>query len=138
MTPREGAAPSAIDARAVRRLKGGTATISPHPGGKAEVVRDEDPGDSFGTIEGSDDYVARLLQAVEETATDVAENLRCTRGAGGRQREALQLAAYKLEQLRFHLTTSRRRLNDLRNLRRIVEGEPSMDRERPEELERCA
>jgi hypothetical protein len=51
--------------------------------------------------------------------------LRLTPGAGGRRREALQLLAYELEQLRFHLATSRRRLNDLRNLRLIVEGEPS-------------
>jgi hypothetical protein len=85
------------------------------------------PGDTFDTIEGSDDYVARLLQAVEETATDVSDTLRSTRGAGGREREALQLAAYKLEQLRFHLTTSRRRLYDLRALRRIVEGDAGPD-----------
>jgi hypothetical protein len=85
-------------------------------------------GDTFDTIEGSDDYVARLLQAVEETATDVSETLRSTRGAGGRQREALQLAAYKLEQLSFHLTTSRRRLFDLRALRCIVEGDAASDR----------
>jgi hypothetical protein len=111
MTPREGRGPSKI----------------------------EDPGPrSFGSIESSDAFVALLLQAVEETATDVGEDLRLTHGAGGRRREALQLVAYKLEQLRFHLATSRRRLNDLRNLRLIVEGEPSMDRERREGLERCA
>ena len=119
-------------------MKGGTATISLYPGGPAKVARDEDPGDPFGSIEGSDEYVARLLQAVEETATDVAENLRHTRDAGGRQREALQLVAYKLEQLRFHLTTSRRRLNDLRTLRRIVEGDPSSERDRREGVELCA
>ena len=110
MTPREGTAPS----------------------------RNEDPTRAFGTIEGSDAYVALLLQAVEETATDVAEDLLRTGGTRGRRREALQLVAYKLEQLRSHLATSRRRLNDLRNLRRILEGEPSMDPERREGLERCA
>jgi len=122
MTPRKGTAP-----QAGRHPKKGTATISPVPADRAEVVANEDPGRSFGTIEGSDEYVALLLQAVEETATDVAEDLRRTHDAGGRRREALQLVAYKVEQLRFHLATSRRRLNDLRNLRRIVEGESEID-----------
>ena len=133
MTPREGTAP-----QAGRHPKRRTATISPVPAGRAEFVVNDDPGRPFGTIESSDEYVALLLQAVEETATDVGEDLLRTHGAGGRRREALQLVAYKLEQLRFHLATSRRRLNDLRNLRSLVEGEPSMDRERREGLERCA
>jgi hypothetical protein len=57
----------------------------------------------------------------------VGEDLLRTHGAGGRHREALQLVAYKLEQLRFHLATSRRRLNDLRNLRGILDGDRSVD-----------
>jgi hypothetical protein len=77
----------------------------------------------FATIEGSDAYVELLLQAVEETATDVNEELRETRCSGGRRREAFRLVAYKLEQLRFHLERSRRRLGDLRALRSIVDGE---------------
>lgn len=100
MTPREGRGPLTID----------------------------DRGRSFGTIESSDAYVAQLLQAVEETAIGVGEDLRLTHGAGGRRREALQLVAYKLEQLRSHLATSRRRLNDLRNLRGILDGDGSVDR----------
>jgi hypothetical protein len=110
MTPREGSGPAKLD----------------------------DPARAFGSIEGSDEYVALLLQVVDETATDVGEDLRLTRGAGGRRREALQLVAYKLEQLRFHLAISQRRLSDLRTLRGIVEGEPSTDREPREGLERCA
>jgi hypothetical protein len=112
--------------------------MTPREGTTAGVVVNEDPAGPFGTIESSDAYVALLLQAVEETATDVSENLRLTHDAGGRRREALQLVAYKLEQLRFHLATSRRRLNDLRTLRRLVEGEPSMDREPREGLDLCA
>lgn len=114
--------------------------MTPRRGTAAEVVVSEDPARFFGTIESSDEYVALLLQVVEETAIDVGQDLSLTRGAGGRRHEALQLVAYKLEQLRFHLETSRRRLRDLRNLRRFVEGErePSKDRERREGLERCA
>ena len=40
-----------------------------------------------------------------------------------RRREAFQLVAYKLEQLHLHLATSRRLLNDLRALRRMLHGE---------------
>jgi hypothetical protein len=50
------------------------------------------------------------------------EALRAT-GALGRGHEGLQLIAYKLEQLRFHLATSRRRLDDLRTLRDMLYGE---------------
>jgi hypothetical protein len=99
--------------------------MRPRDGAASDVK--EDPDASFGTIESSDAYVALLLQRVEETATGVGEDLRLTHGAGGRRREALQLVAYKLEQLRFHLATSRRRLNDLRNLRLIVEGPGIVD-----------
>jgi hypothetical protein len=101
--------------------------MTPRDGTATDVGVDEDSGASFGTIEASDAYVALLLQRVEETATGVGEDLRLTHGAGGRRREALQLVAYKLEQLRFHLATSRRRLNDLRNLRLIVEGPGIVD-----------
>jgi hypothetical protein len=79
--------------------------------------------DPFASIDTSHEYVARLLRAVEETATGVGEDLRRTTGDEGRRREALQVAAYKLEQLRFHLTVSRRRLGDLRALRPILDGE---------------
>jgi len=100
---------------------------SPDPAGRAEAIANEAAGRLFRSIESSDAYVALLLRAVEETATDVGEDLRGAQGLERRQREALQLVAYKLEQLRFHLTTSRRRLNDLRTLRRILDGERSMD-----------
>jgi hypothetical protein len=71
MTPREGTAP-----QAGRHPKRRAATIGPAPAGRAEVVVSVDPGRSFGSIESSDEDVALLLQAVEETATDVGEDLR--------------------------------------------------------------
>jgi hypothetical protein len=82
-----------------------------------------DPDDPFGSIDTSHAYVVRLLQAVEETAIGVGEDLQRTPGYGGRRREALQVAAYKLEQLRFHLAVSRRRLGDLRALRLVLDGD---------------
>jgi hypothetical protein len=83
----------------------------------------------FGSIEASHRYVAELLQVVEETAAGVGEDLRRTRGGGGRRREALQIVAYKLGQLSFHLAVSRRRLGELRALRLIVDGEGPEARE---------
>jgi hypothetical protein len=83
---------------------------------------------SFETIEGSHAFVAQLLQAIERTTAEVGEDLKRTKGVPGRGREALQLIAYKLEQLSFHLATSRRRLDDLQTLRDILHAECSMDR----------
>jgi hypothetical protein len=65
-----------------------------------------------------------LLQTIEEAATEVGEDLSLTPGDGAeRRREAFQLVAYKLERLRVHVATTRRLLNDLRNLRLMLDGE---------------
>lgn len=82
--------------------------------------------------------MALLLQEVDETATDVGENLRRDTGADPRRREALGLVGFKLDQLRFHLATSQRRLGDLRTLGRFLDGESEADRGRREEGERRA
>jgi hypothetical protein len=103
------------------------ATTSPEARDGGGAIANEHQGRPFESIEGSHAFVVQLLQAVEETASEVGEDLRRTRGARGRQREALQLIAYKLEQLHFHLATSRRRLSDLRTLRGILHGEGSAD-----------
>jgi hypothetical protein len=105
MNTRDGRALSAVEVEA---------------GGATAGLHSDDP---FGSIDTAHQYVARLLQVVEETATGVGEDLRRTTGDEGRRREALQVAAYKLEQLRFHLAVSRRRLGDLRALRPILDGE---------------
>jgi hypothetical protein len=91
---------------------------------RADAGASEDPSRHFGTIESAHEYVALLLRAIEETGAEVGEDLHASRGTGSsRRREAFQLIAYKLEQLRFHLAVSRRRLNDLRTLRRLLHGE---------------
>jgi hypothetical protein len=84
----------------------------------------EDPGRPFNNIESSHEYVTLLLQAIEETAADVVEGLHGPPSPEtARRREAFQLVAYKLEQLHLHLATSRRLLNDLRTVRRMLHGE---------------
>jgi len=101
-------------------VRSGVEVEAEHP-----VAPGEEPDHPFGSIDTSHEYVAQLLQVVEETAIGVGEDLRRTPGAAGRRREALQLVAYKLEQLHFHLAVSRRRLGDLRALRLILDGEGS-------------
>jgi hypothetical protein len=81
-------------------------------------------GQPFDSLESSHEYVAMLAQAVEETAAEIGETLgRAHRAEAARRREAFQVIAYKLEKLRVHLATSRRLLNDLRTLRRLLHGE---------------
>ena len=81
----------------------------------------------FESIESSREFVGLLQQAVEEAAAEVGEDLRTTPPDGEeRRREAFQIVAYKLERLRLHVARSRRLLNDLRDLRLMLDGERLM------------
>ena len=75
----------------------------------------------FDSIEGSLEYVSLLREAVQ-TAKDAveAEAVRASSEAAARRLEALQLVAYKLDRLGWHVDASRRLLNDLRTLRRLL------------------
>jgi hypothetical protein len=98
------------------------ATIHQARAGGAESTVNVPP--PFDSIESSREYVGLLLRTIEEAATDVGEGLSLTPGDGAeRRREAFQLVAYKLDRLRVHVATTRRLLNDLRNLRLMLDGE---------------
>ena len=99
--------------------------MGPDPTGPAEGTVNENAARRFESIESSHDYVALLLQVVDETAAVGEDVLRLGDARSARRREAFQLVAYKLEQLRFHLESSRRRLNELRMLRGMLHGEGS-------------
>jgi len=77
---------------------------------------------AFDSVESAREYVGLLLEAIQETAAEVGEDLRLPESGAAQRREAFQLVAYKLEQLRVHMTACRRRLDDLHALRRILEG----------------
>ena len=82
---------------------------------------------SFDSIEGSHDYVCRLGQAVDDALCHIETDIRAASASGAERRvDALRLAAYKLGLLRGHFVASRRLLNDLRSLRRLLlqEREP--------------
>jgi hypothetical protein len=75
----------------------------------------------FDGIEGSHEYVALLAEAIEEARRDVEADIAIAIQEGAeRRKEALQLVAYNLAKLKLHITTSRRILNDLRTLRRLL------------------
>ena len=75
----------------------------------------------FDNIESSYEYVSMLEEAVRTALADVEADI-VLEGANDadRRREALQLVAFKLGKLEAHMTGSRRILNDLRSLRRLL------------------
>ncbi len=82
------------------------------------------PETPFDSIEGSHEYVAMLAEALEEARRDVeAEIAAAERDHADRRKEALLLVSYNLAKLNLHITTSRRILNDLRMLRRLLLAE---------------
>jgi hypothetical protein len=75
----------------------------------------------FDSLEGSHEYVALLTEVIEEARRDVEAEIALAEAEGAdRRKEALQLVAYNLAKLNLHMTTSRRILNDLRTLRRLL------------------
>ena len=91
------------------------------PEGKFVSYQPETPFDS---IESSHEYVAMLNEAVEEARRDVEEELSAAdRDGADRRKEALLLVAFNLAKLNLHITSSRRILNDLRTLRRLLLAE---------------
>ena len=78
----------------------------------------------FDSIEGSHEYVAMLAEALDEARRDVeAEIAAAERESASRRKEALLLVSYNLAKLNLHITSSRRILNDLRSLRRLLLAE---------------
>src|ERR1700722_12570397 len=78
----------------------------------------------FDSIEGSHEYVALLAEALDEARRDVeAEVAAAERDGAARRKQALLLVSYNLAKLNLHITASRRILNDLRSLRRLLLAE---------------
>ena len=84
----------------------------------------------FDSIEGSHVYVAMLAEALDEARRDVeAEIAAAERDRAIRRKEALLLVSYNLAKLNLHITSSRRILNDLRSLRRLLLAERGLPAE---------
>jgi len=75
----------------------------------------------FDNIESAQEYLALLFQALQEASKNAeADILGETNSHTARRRDALRLVLYKLEKLERHVKASRRLLNDLRTLRRLL------------------
>ena len=78
----------------------------------------------FETIESAHEYVTLLREQVQEVKTGIVEDLASAQREGAARRvDALRLVDYKLDQLASHLAATKRLLNDLRALRRLLLGE---------------
>ena len=75
----------------------------------------------FDNIESALEYVNHLLEATREAQEQVGvEILRAVNPQLARRKQALELVNYKLDKLSSHIAASRRILNDLRTLRRLL------------------
>jgi len=84
-----------------------------------------EPFTTFESLEGAHDYVSLLREAVDEAYGLIVEatvEAQQTKGAE-RRVHALQIVDLKLNQLRQHVLASLILLNDLRTLRRLLQGE---------------
>jgi hypothetical protein len=71
-----------------------------------------------------------LAESLDEARRDVeAEIAAAERDGADRRKQALLLVAYNLAKLNLHITTSRRILNDLRSLRRLLLAERGLPAE---------
>jgi hypothetical protein len=78
----------------------------------------------FDSIESAHEYLSVLAEVLADTQAVIQDDIAAAQaGAKSRQADALQLVDYKLQRLGEHLRCSQRLLNDLRTLRRLLNGE---------------
>jgi len=79
------------------------------------------PETPFDNIESAEQFVELLIGAIEESKRDVDAEIALSEGnCSGRSKKARQLVSDNLAKLSQHMTTSRRILNHLRTLRRLL------------------
>lgn len=76
--------------------------------------------DTFGSIESAQEFLALLADAVAETRREVNHDIQARGTDGSRRIDALKIASYDLEVLEHHIYRSKRLLNDLRMVRRLL------------------
>ena len=89
----------------------------------------------FDSIEGSHEYVRMLAESVDEARRDVEDEVASAeQERADRRKEALLLVSFNLAKLNLHITSSRRILNDLRTLRRLLLAERGLRAEDESEV----
>jgi len=80
-----------------------------------------EPSSPFDSIESTHEFLALLCEIVGETRKEIEQDVQNQSGPNAPRRvEALRLAVYTLEKLQLHVGRSRRILNDLRSIRRLL------------------
>jgi len=75
----------------------------------------------FDSIESAYDFFRILSEAVAESKCELEGQIRRESSSNSSRRlDALRIAAYSVEKLELHISHSRRILNDLRSLRRLL------------------
>jgi hypothetical protein len=75
----------------------------------------------FENVESAHEYLRLLSEAMLDAKRDIESDIGAEPGSTAPRRiEALRLVLYKLEKLEQHIMASRRVLNDLRTLRRLL------------------
>ncbi len=77
-----------------------------------------EPETPFDNLESAQQFVELLCEAVEEARREMEDEI--SRPQAERRLQALQLVSYNLAKLSLHMATSKRILNDLRTLRRLL------------------
>ncbi len=80
-----------------------------------------EPTRPFDSIESAHEFVALLEERIEDAVLEVKDHIQTAKSERDQRRsEALTLAMYKMSQLSSHMHKSRRILNDLRTIRRLL------------------
>ena len=80
----------------------------------------------FDSIESAYEFIVLLEESIEDAVRDITDHVQDAKAEQDERRtEALTLALYKLSQLTNHTQRSRRALNDLRTIRRLLFQERS-------------
>jgi hypothetical protein len=91
-------------------------------------------GTPFDSVEGAHEYLSLLSQAIVDAKDEISADIPTANGGKfSRRVEALRLVFFKLDKLEQHIKNSRRLLNDLRTLRRLLLDERPSARAHEEE-----
>ena len=74
----------------------------------------------FESIEGAQEYMRLLQDTIGDARQEVATDIGTHTDPNARRLQALRIVSYKLAKLEEHMKSSRRILNDLRTLRRLL------------------
>ena len=82
----------------------------------------------FDSVESAQHFVALLAEAIADARDEIRQDAEAATAAHAeRQVQALRLVEHKLSQLSVHMHASRRLLNDLKMLRRVLLGQLDQD-----------